>query len=378
MTPKERMLKTMRHGAADRVPVAPDMSNMIPARLTGKPFWDIYLYQDPPLWVAYIDAVKHFGFDGFLDYQVHIAFPDEIHPPDPRRHNVIVERTHEHIVTRTFFEEDGKRTWCPHTTVYQRANPPSGGIHFSKLGLPEVPDRWEPIEGVKQWPQGEELFATAYEMLGEAGVVGITCGTSVVVGNEDGIYEYADNREAVRERSRLILEASKRRFENIRKMKARPDYVSCGGSGTLIFQTADIFRDVSLPIVQEVTRLCKEAGIVSHIHSCGPETALVKICAEETDLDVIDPLEVPPMGDSNLADLKTRYGDRLVLKGNLHTTEVMLHGSYDDVIRASRQAIEDAAEGGSFILSTGDQCGRDTPDRNIEAMIQAVNEYGRY
>ena len=378
MTPKERMLKTMRHGAADRVPVAPDMSNMIPARLTGKPFWDIYLYQDPPLWVAYIDAVKHFGFDGFLDYQVHIAFPDEIHPPDPRRHNVIVERTHEHIVTRTFFEEDGKRTWCPHTTVYQRANPPSGGIYFSKLGLPEVPDRWEPIEGVKQWPQGEELFATAYEMLGDAGVVGITCGTSVVVGNEDGIYEYADNREAVRERSRLILEASKRRFENIRKMKARPDYVSCGGSGTLIFQTADIFRDVSLPIVQEVTRLCKEAGIVSHIHSCGPETALVKICAEETDLDVIDPLEVPPMGDSNLADLKTRYGERLVLKGNLHTTEVMLHGSYDDVIRASRQAIEDAAEGGSFILSTGDQCGRDTPDRNIEAMIQAVNEYGRY
>lgn len=378
MTPRERMLKTMRHGTADRVPVAPDMSNMIPARLTGKPFWDIYLYQDPPLWMAYIDAVKYFGFDGFLDYQVHIAFPDEIQPPDPRWHNVIVDRTNEHIVTRTFFEEDGKRTWHPYTTVYQRANPPSGGIHFSKLGHPEIPDRWEPIEGVKQWPEGEDLFEMAYEMMGDAGVVGITCGTSVVVGSEDGIYQYMDDPEAVRERSRHILEAAQRRFENIRKMKIRPDYVSCGGSGTLIFQTVDIFRDVSLPIVREVTRLCKEAGIVSHIHSCGPETALVRICAEETDLDVIDPLEVPPMGDSNLADLKRKYGDRLVLKGNLHTTEVMLHGSYDDVIGSSRQAIEDAARGGAFILSTGDQCGRDTPDENIRAMIEAVNEYGRY
>jgi len=372
------MLKTMRHGMPDRVPVAPDISNMIPARLTGKPFWDIYLYQDPPLWMAYIDAVKYFGFDGFLDYQVHVAFPDEIRPPDPRRHNVIVERTDERIVTRSFFEEDGKREWHPYTTVYQRDNPPSGGVHFSKLGLPETPDRWEPIEGVREWPQGEELFALAYEMMGDAGVVGITCGTSVVIGSEAGIYEYMDNPDAVRERSRLILEAARKRFENIRRMKVRPDYVSCGGSGTLIFQTVDMFRDVSLPIVQEVTRLCKQEGIVSHIHSCGPETALVKICAEETDLDVIDPLEVPPMGDSNLRDLKEKYGDRLVLKGNLHTTEVMLRGSYDDVVAASRRAIEDAARGGAFILSTGDQCGRDTPDENIRAMIDAVNEYGRY
>ena len=30
------------------------------------------------------------------------------------------------------------------------------------------------------------------------------------------------------------------------------------------------------------------------------------------------------MGDSNLAELKRLYGDRIVLKGNLHTTEAML------------------------------------------------------
>ena len=67
MTSKKRMLVAMNGGQPDCVPVAPDMSNMIPCLLTGKPFWDIYLYQDPPRWKAYIDAAKHFGFDGWLD-----------------------------------------------------------------------------------------------------------------------------------------------------------------------------------------------------------------------------------------------------------------------------------------------------------------------
>ena len=56
----------------------------------------------------------------------------------------------------------------------------------------------------------------------------------------------------------------------------------------------------------------------------------------------------------------------------------MLHGSVDDVIAASKQAIDDAAHGGGFMLSTGDQCGRDTPDENIFAMVETARTYGKY
>ncbi|MCL1793456.1 MAG: hypothetical protein FWG34_06275, partial [Oscillospiraceae bacterium] len=63
MTSRERLLCALGGNMPDHVPVMPDLSNMIPAKLTGKPFWDIYLYQDPPLWRAYIDCVKYFGFD---------------------------------------------------------------------------------------------------------------------------------------------------------------------------------------------------------------------------------------------------------------------------------------------------------------------------
>ena len=84
-----------------------------------------------------------------------------------------------------------------------------------------------------------------------------------------------------------------------------------------------------------MTELAHDIGIPTHVHSCGPEKELVKMAAEETDLTVIDPLEIPPMGDCDLAELKQRYGDRIVLKGNLHTTEVMLRGTVDDVVAAS-------------------------------------------
>ena len=57
---QDRLLIVLHGGIPDCVPVAPDLSNMIPARLTGKPFWDLYLYNDPPIWAAYIEATKYF------------------------------------------------------------------------------------------------------------------------------------------------------------------------------------------------------------------------------------------------------------------------------------------------------------------------------
>jgi uroporphyrinogen decarboxylase len=56
----------------------------------------------------------------------------------------------------------------------------------------------------------------------------------------------------------------------------------------------------------------------------------------------------------------------------------MLRGRVDDVVSASKKAIDDAAAGGRFILSTGDQCGRDTPYENLRAMVETARTYGKY
>jgi uroporphyrinogen decarboxylase len=195
-------------------------------------------------------------------------------------------------------------------------------------------------------------------------------------GLEAVAYAWADHPDELREfvswQERDVL----RQVEMF--LDARPDFLLLGASGLWTLNTPQAFRDLSLPTLKQATRLARQAGVPTMLHSCGKERELVQICAEETELDCINPLEVPPMGDCDLAEIKREYGDRLALMGNLHTTEVMLRGTPDQVMDASRQAMVAAGEGGGFILSTGDQCGRDTPDENLRAMVTAAQQYGRY
>lgn len=163
-----------------------------------------------------------------------------------------------------------------------------------------------------------------------------------------------------------------------RCIKARPDHIMTGGSGMLTLQSPEIFRQMGLPTLQKVTRLAKQAGIPSMVHCCGYAREMVKMCAEETDLSAINPLEMPPMGDCDLKVVKEKYGDRLALMGNIPTTSVMLTGTVKEVEDAAIKAIDDAGKNGGFILSTGDQCGRDTPDENIFKLVEVCKKYGCY
>lgn len=104
----------------------------------------------------------------------------------------------------------------------------------------------------------------------------------------------------------------------------KPDVLLLGGSGTLTLATPALVRKYALPTIKTITRMCKEAGIPSMLHSCGRSMAFLEMLYNETDLDCINPLEEPPMGDVDLAEVKRLYGDKLCLMGNLNTTNVLI------------------------------------------------------
>ena len=367
----------MRNGQPDCVPVAPDTSNMIPCRLTGKPFWDIYLYQDPPLWQAYNHVVKYFGFDGWKP-DAPVQFDDEMEAAAdaPQWREAIVHRTPERIYTRSHATIDGKMNWSEHCTVYYVADSPTSGVPLWKVKLPPgPPSDWEDVTPRTSYP-GRRGFDACRAEMGADGVVGCAVGIPGLSLNPESIYQYYDDPGAVIGRCEREHEWTVRRTRRI--LELAPDFVLISISGYMLSNPEPIFRRLGLPTLQAVTRLCKDAGVPSQIHCCGPEYTLVKIAAEESDLSSINPLEIPPMGDCSLSRVKREFGGRLSLMGNLHTTSVMLHGTPQEVAQASKQAIEDAAEGGGFILSTGDQCGRDTPDANIFAMIDTARTCGKY
>lgn len=386
MTSRERMLCAMRNQQPDRVPVAPDISNMIPCRLTGKPFWDIYLYQDPPLWRAYIDAVRFFGIDGWIYNLDGFYIADPAAPPaaptEDTHETVMVEKTAERIVTRSCFQRQGQaREWSHLVTVYPRFDPPTTLI-ASKIDMARPPEHWQPIEGIKPQKQGFELLAEALALFDHRGVIGSFAWAPMLGNPEQGcgysIYDWCDKPDEVKAWSVECLKDSLAHLKRVLAGPCRPDFILTGGSGTLVFNTPDIVRELTLPGLKEITRLCKEAGVPSQIHCCGPERELVEMAALETDLSSINPLEIAPMGNCNLAEIKKSFGGKLSLMGNLHTTDVMLRGSVKDVRRESLKAIRAAGENGGFILSTGDQCGRDTPDANIREMVNVAKEFGVY
>lgn len=377
MTSRERMTTAFRNRRPDMVPVCPDTSNMIPCRLTGKPFWDIYLYHDPPLWLAYQQCVRHFGFDGWP--HVHIELPEEVSEGEQerrsRRGQAIVLRRPDRLYVQGYTRADGGRDWDDWVTVYPVADPP-WRMPLARAHLPAVPDEWEEVEGVREWPTGRELWELIRAETGESGTLGITCGLPNIGQSEDAIFRYYDDYDAVKRAALAQEEAIVAHVERV--LPLGPDHLMVGCSGIMTYQGPEIFRDISLPTLQRVTKLAKDAGLPSHLHACGKQRELVKIAVEETDLTSIEPLEPPPMGDCDLAEIKREFGSRIALKGNLHTTEVMLRGTPDDVARACRWCLDVAAEGGGYVLSTGDQCGRDTPDENIRVMVQVAREWGRY
>jgi len=378
MNSRERLLTLLKGEIPDCVPVAPDFSNMIPARQTGKPFWDLYLYQDPPIWEAYIETAKYFDIDAVMDGYFPMQFPSDSKRDVPDWEPFIISRSEDRIVVQKSYLQNGKRIWKDSVDVYYVADPPTENVKLEKLGLPPEPDTYEAIEGVKEVDTTPGGLGRVKELMGEQGLVGIEVISSRALTSMEAIYEYYDHPELHETWARERVDLVESRFRDIRAMEIKPDFICVGGSGTLVFQSLDIFRKLAFPAVNLAIELATELGLPTHVHSCGPERELVKLMAEETKLSIIDPLEIPPMGDCDLAELKKLYGDKIILKGNLHTTEVMLNPDVNVVIHAARKAIDDGAVGGGFILSTGDQCGRDTPDENLFALVETARTYGRY
>jgi uroporphyrinogen decarboxylase len=374
MNHRTRFLTALRKELPDRVPVAPDISNMVPCRLTGKPFWEIYLHGDPPLWRAHLDANRRFGFDAWF-YRGHLDL--QVESTNEVSHR-IVERKADRIVRETrIANREGEIT---QQTAYFVADSPWTVSKWIKDPVRDIPCYLE-SQGEISGYTTHSLDEMRAEIKGQ-----YTLGFRLNYPGfhywinlfDGGLLQIMDVHQERPDLLEQLRAAHHRRTMRVLDgyLAQDPDYVFIGASGSITLASPALFRQYALPTLQAITERCHAHGVPTLLHSCGKQKDLVRICAEETYLSCINPLEVPPMGDCILREIKAQYGDRLALMGNLHTTDVMLNGTSETVIAAARQAILDAGEGGGFILSTGDQCGRDTPLENLEALVEAVERYG--
>ena len=90
----------------------------------------------------------------------------------------------------------------------------------------------------------------------------------------------------------------------------------------------------------------------------------------------MDALERPPYGNVDLARAKKQYGRRLCLKGNVAAI-TMVNGTVPDVRDQVKRCIDQAAEGGGFMLAVGDSIGPKAKLENIEEFVKTAIEYGK-
>jgi uroporphyrinogen decarboxylase len=136
-----------------------------------------------------------------------------------------------------------------------------------------------------------------------------------------------------------------------------------------------VFREFLLPRLTRMVAVVHEEGGLVVKHSDGNLYPVLEDIVS-SGADGLNPIE--PVAGMDLATTKRLVGDRMALVGNVDCGSLLCHGSSDDVRRAVRQCIRDAAAGGGYLLCSSNSIHSSVNPENYIAMVKAGREFGAY
>lgn len=135
------------------------------------------------------------------------------------------------------------------------------------------------------------------------------------------------------------------------------------------------FRELFYPGLKRVMQGFKELDLFVIKHTDGNIWPILDMIVD-SGIDCLDPID--PMGGMDLGEVKAKYGDRIALKGNVDCAHLMTFGTPEEVVEATKAALEAGMPGGGFILSSSNSIHSTVKPENYAAMVQTAMEYGRY
>jgi uroporphyrinogen decarboxylase len=135
------------------------------------------------------------------------------------------------------------------------------------------------------------------------------------------------------------------------------------------------FREFFYPGLCRVMRGYKELGLYVIKHTDGNLWKIIDMIID-SGIDCLDPID--PQAGMDLGEVKSKYGHRVALKGNVDCGQLMKFGTPDEVIKATKDALRVGMPGGGFILSSSNSIHSAVKPENYAAMMQTLYEYGRY
>jgi uroporphyrinogen-III decarboxylase len=136
------------------------------------------------------------------------------------------------------------------------------------------------------------------------------------------------------------------------------------------------FDEFVLPFDKPLCDLIHERGGYVWVHCHGKMGPVLERFVR-MGVDVLNPIEPPPMGDITLPEAFARVGDRMGLEGNIETHDLMT-ATPERMRTLVRQAME-AGKGRRFILcpSSGYMEAAQPTERNIQNLLTYLDEGAR-
>lgn len=141
-----------------------------------------------------------------------------------------------------------------------------------------------------------------------------------------------------------------------------------GMKNTTLF-SPNWLRTHYFPKLKKVSDKVKSKNRFFSYHSCGNVTEIIPDIIE-AGVDALNPLE--HTAGMNLEEIKEKYGNKLVLAGNIDVNLIQ-EGSTEDVRKEIRRCLDIAAKGGGYFLKEG--ITQTTPLENVIAYYDEAKTY---
>ena len=152
---------------------------------------------------------------------------------------------------------------------------------------------------------------------------------------------------------------------------ATDDYAE--NKGTLL--SPSTMREFIFPALGDLFKEFKRIGFKVIKHTDGNIMSIINDLLE-CNIDCLDPID--PIAGMDLQKVKTDYGDRITLKGNVDCSTTLSFKTEKETIEETKKCLEIAMPGGGYILSSSNSIHSAVKPKNYTAMLDTLKKFGKY
>ena len=382
MSSRERVLTAINHEQPDRVPLVIGVSNATGIKMTpyqgikeliGVQAPNSYIYDWPELGTAEIDE------DTMLRLRSDVRGVLDLEPEKTREWNRDRDPNSDYVDSWGSGQiEIMPDDWFPSVHPIPRA------------------EKLEDLDAYQGWPDMSDPTRIAHvreraRRLAEENQYAILAAPWLLFpferayamqGMEAFLLNMITNREFARALLEKIAEYCKQLMGPfLQELGDNVDIIKIGddlGTQSSLIISPDMYREILKPVHADFISFIKSRTKAKILfHSDGDVVPLIEDFIE-MGIDILNPVQTSAGSMSDLPSLKKRFGDNIVFCGAIDTHRVLPFGSVEEVRQEVRRVMQILGPGGGCMIGAVHTVMNDVPPENVLAMVDAVEEYGRY